>query len=711
MPRSVRLRPWQKQALERFDAASEPDFLAVATPGAGKTTFALTAAVQHLAANPSQRLIVVAPTSHLKLQWARAASRLDLHLEPNWSSKDGRLPADMHGIIVTYQQVSMQPTALRGLAHDAFVIFDELHHAGDERAWGDGIRIAFGGAARRLSLSGTPFRSDTASIPFVNYDDFGEAHADYEYGYGEALIDGGVVRPVYFPRIDGHMEWVGPDGTEYGHSFDDALDRARSGQRLRTALSISGEWLPAVLDQAHRQLMAIREVQAHAGGLIIAIDHEHARGICDLMRRRYGVTPTIALSDDPTASARIEHFAEGSMPWIVAVRMVSEGVDIPRLRVGVFATNTTTELFFRQAAGRLVRWTRGMRHQKAFFFIPDDVRLRTYAAQIAEQRRHSLRRKEDDGDEFGAADAEPDAVPNERPEDEQLSLFSVISAIALGTPHEPEWVSEDFDDGLSPDEENEPDDDLTIALTPPPLPGGGLATGEFRRVGVVTFHAIAARGFAAGFVPETAGASVRAAFPIAERRAVTTAAEVRAVGQLQLASIARLENFEVRFIVAVEAVVVAVVAAMTHDEVGMFLRDDDNLVGIKANRRWFAFLVAGVAIEVGKVGIEADEFGVGLAHGGRAEKIGVHQGEGLAGLRAGPRIQQKRRGQGQEQDAQARQHRGFFNIETHDSATNGLPSDPNPKSRSSALLEGDLNALPSDAGHGLRLAVVRTGTA
>ncbi len=84
------------------------------------------------------------------------------------------------------------------------------------------------------------------------------------------------------------------------------------------------------------------------------------------------------------------------MPWIVAVRMVSEGVDIPRLRVGVFATNTTTELFFRQAAGRLVRWTRGMRHQKAFFFIPDDPRLRTFAAQIAEQRRHSLRRKDDD---------------------------------------------------------------------------------------------------------------------------------------------------------------------------------------------------------------------------------------------------------------------------------------------------------------------------
>jgi len=474
--RSVRLRPWQKHALERFHASDAPDFLAVATPGAGKTTFALTAAVQHLAQHPHRRLIVVAPTSHLKVQWARAASRLAVHLEPDWSARDGALPSDMHGVIVTYQQVAMQPAALRGLAHDAFVIFDELHHAGDDRSWGDGVRLAFGGAARRLSLSGTPFRSDTASIPFVHYDDFGQAHADYEYGYGEALQDGGVVRPVYFPRIDGHMEWVGPDGEQYSHSFDDALDRARSGQRLRTALSVGGEWLPAVLDQAHEQLLAIRTVQTHAGGLVIAMDHDHAHGIVDLMRRRYGVTPTLVLSDDPTASKRIEHFAEHTNPWIVAVRMVSEGVDIPRLRVGVFATNTSTELFFRQAAGRLVRWTRGMRHQKAFFFIPDDPRLRTYAAQIAEQRRHSLKKKDDD-DGFGDG-SDLDELPGaEPPEEEQLSLFSVISAVALGAPHTPEWVTdeyEDDDEGLSPEEDG--DDGLTIALVPPPRPGGGSLT-------------------------------------------------------------------------------------------------------------------------------------------------------------------------------------------------------------------------------------------
>jgi superfamily II DNA or RNA helicase len=211
MSRTVTLRPWQKAALERLAASGAPDFLAVATPGAGKTTFALTAARQSLAEDADRRLVVVVPTAHLKLQWAKAAAAFDLHLDPRWTASDGALPSDMHGVVTTYQQVASSSDVLRPLADNAFVVFDELHHAADDRAWGDAVRNAFEGAARRLALSGTPFRSDTHSIPFVRYR-LDEAEADFEYGYGDALGDGGVVRPVYFPRIDGMMEWSAPDG-------------------------------------------------------------------------------------------------------------------------------------------------------------------------------------------------------------------------------------------------------------------------------------------------------------------------------------------------------------------------------------------------------------------------------------------------------------------------------------------------------------------
>ncbi|MGQ0431655.1 MAG: DEAD/DEAH box helicase [Microthrixaceae bacterium] len=469
MQRSLRLRRWQKEALDQLEAHTGKDFLAVATPGAGKTTFALTAALRHVAANPSHRIVVVAPTSHLKLQWTHAAARFGLHLEPRWSSSTGGLPSDMHGIVVTYQQVAANPGALRQHAERCMVVLDELHHAGDDRAWGDAIRVAFQPAARRLAISGTPFRSDTHAIPFVEYH-LDEARPDYEYGYDQALADRRVVRPVWFPRINGFMEWTSPDGTASSASFDDDLDRQRSAQRLRTALSLEGDWLPTVLDQAHQRLTELRRSHPAAAGLVIAADQDHARGIARLLHQRHRVSAVIATSDDPAASTRIARFAEGTLPWIVAVRMVSEGVDIPRLRLGVFATTTTTELFFRQAVGRFVRHTGGSAAvERAWLFIPDDPRLRTWASGIAEQRRHSLARPLRADDD---AAGDPDSLDQVATEaDEQLSLFAALSSQVLHT----EATGSVFDTMPEPASDAVDDDDGSIPVDLPaaPRPGAG----------------------------------------------------------------------------------------------------------------------------------------------------------------------------------------------------------------------------------------------
>ncbi len=456
----LRLRPWQLAALEQFEASASPDFLAVATPGAGKTTFALTAARRALVARAVRRVAIVVPTQHLKHQWAHAADRLDIHLDPEWTIGYGGLPSDVHGVVVTYQQVAGAPEVFRQLTRGAFVVLDEVHHAGESRAWGDGVRLAFESAWRRLCLSGTPFRSDQITIPFIRY--HGDiAQPDFEYGYGDALADGRVVRPVYFPRINGRMEWTAPDGVTHEATFNDWLTRELASQRLRTALDVSGEWLPTVLAQAHAQLLHLRAVDAGAGGLVIAMDQEHAKGIAAIMRRRLGVSPAIATSDDPAASEKISHFAETASPWIVAVRMVSEGVDIPRLRVGVYATNTVTELFFRQAVGRLVRWNARLRQQAAYMFIPDDVRLRTFGSAIAEQRRHSLskdRRRDDRGDGLDALDPRREAAADGA---EQLSLFAAISAVPLdedGRPLESVQVyASEHDDGVSAAEHGDDD--------------------------------------------------------------------------------------------------------------------------------------------------------------------------------------------------------------------------------------------------------------
>src|SRR5688500_19197167 len=106
MARTVTLRPWQKAALERLAASDSADFLAVATPGAGKTTFALMAAGEALAAEPLRRLLVVVPTAHLKVQWSRAALSFDLHLDPLWWVADGCHTGDTLGVDMTCQQVA-----------------------------------------------------------------------------------------------------------------------------------------------------------------------------------------------------------------------------------------------------------------------------------------------------------------------------------------------------------------------------------------------------------------------------------------------------------------------------------------------------------------------------------------------------------------------------------------------------------------------------
>ena len=70
--------------------------------------------------------------------------------------------------------------------------------------------------------------------------------------------------------------------------------------------------------------------------------------------------------------------------------MVSEGVDVPRLRVGVYATTARTELFFRQVIGRFIRRTPAPKDQMSHVFLPSDPRLKRLATQIEEERNHAL---------------------------------------------------------------------------------------------------------------------------------------------------------------------------------------------------------------------------------------------------------------------------------------------------------------------------------
>lgn len=392
---AARLRAWQVEALARYRELAARDFLAVATPGAGKTTFALRVATDLLEARTIEQVIVVTPTEHLKVQWADAAAKVGLRLDPGLGGTRRGRSRQFQGQAVTYAGVAAATHAYetRTVGARTLVIFDEIHHAGDALSWGEAVAQAFALATRRLSLTGTPFRSDATPIPFVRYaeepDGTRRSVPDYTYGYAEALRDH-VVRPVVFLAYGGGMRWRTRAGDELAATLGEPLTKDVTAQAWRTALDPAGEWMPAVLRAADRRLEEVRRHVPDAGGLVIASDQRQARAYARALAAITGETPTTVLSDDPGASRRIEEFSDSTQRWMVAVRMVSEGVDVPRLAVGVYATATSTPLFFAQAVGRFVRSRR--RGELASVFLPTVPILLAHAGALERQRDHVLGR-------------------------------------------------------------------------------------------------------------------------------------------------------------------------------------------------------------------------------------------------------------------------------------------------------------------------------
>ena len=389
-PWTAKLRDWQGRAVQAALTRSGQDFLAMATPAAGKTRFALRVAHQYLSDGAAQRIVVVCPTNHLRVQWAQSAGSVGIQLDPALTNEQPWEARDYHGAVVTYQQVCLAPDAFDRACRQrpTIVILDELHHAGDGKEWGTALKQAFESAVFRLGLSGTPFRSDNNPIPFVKYER-GVSRTNFAYGYQDAIRDG-VCRPIYFPSYEGELAWKS-DGQRFQATFADELTDQRQHERLKTAL-LHEDWLGQVVTDAHRQLNALRSVDhPDAGGLIVAMNQDHARQIVRLVQRITGQSAALAISDDPAASAIITRFAGSRSPWLVAVNMVSEGVDIPRLRVGVYATNVSTEMYFRQVVGRFVRMQAGLpRPQKAWLYLPKDPTLVEYAQAIKAERDHVL---------------------------------------------------------------------------------------------------------------------------------------------------------------------------------------------------------------------------------------------------------------------------------------------------------------------------------
>jgi superfamily II DNA or RNA helicase len=440
-PTKIKLRVWQATAVAGMREWESGSFLIAAAPGAGKTRPALALARELLNAKLISRVVVVAPTTPLTTQWAKAGAELGVNLAPD--SPDLRPPADFDGVAITYARAASSAARLAAqCSADTLVIADEAHHLGEDLAWGVGFSTAFGKAARWMLLSGTPFRSDATPIPGIEYDSDGIAVPDISYSYADAVRDR-VCRPVTFIPYDGSLKWrSGDDVIEAG--FDEALVGREASRRYRTAISVDlPDGLPRILAAAHERLRGVRAGgHADAGALCVAADSKHARAIATILEQVTGKVPTIVLHTESRASEKLARFTASRDEWIVAVNMVSEGVDIPRLRVGVYATAAKTPLVFRQIVGRFVRTLPGRTAEPSWLYLPGDPVLRRHAADV-ESELLKVVRGDEDPEGF---DEVPERAESERSEEAEFvalaadvaptSQMSLFGGPAVVTPYE-----------------------------------------------------------------------------------------------------------------------------------------------------------------------------------------------------------------------------------------------------------------------------------
>lgn len=404
------LRNWQKEFIRKWGEGTG-DFLLSALPGGGKTIAALAAAKRFLAENPNGRIIVVVPSVNLQEQWqAEAFDRFKIALQA--TDFFGTFKNDLQGAVVTYQLIAMGgalPFKRLVMKHPTLVILDEVHHAGDESTWGAAIKEAFQLAKRRLLLSGTPFRTTGEPIPFVNYDDDGYCIPDMTYDLPTAIKDQ-VVRVVSFHQWRGRVECeFGDEIVTHELRSDIPLEEANEGFRLM--LAPDSQLVKSLIEQSHQRLMDIRQHKPDAGGLVLCMDQGHARAIASVMREITGTYPDVVVSDKVQATSSVKTFRESTRPWVVAVRQVSEGVDIKRLQVLCYLTNYITLLFFRQAVGRIVRNQGTDFDSEAYCYIPDHPQLAAMAKSILENQLVALRQMQDEESE--EAQVETKSTPDE----------------------------------------------------------------------------------------------------------------------------------------------------------------------------------------------------------------------------------------------------------------------------------------------------------
>ena len=414
-----RLRPWQKEALDKsihwFSKNTGNPFLIDAAPGAGKTRCASFIARKLAKLKKIDRVIIIAPRKEIADQWSKEFKEVTGRTMIKVTQAEGEVEDLGTDLCATWQAVKGLISSFQKICQtkNTLVVCDEHHHASAIKEWGKGADKAFIDAKFILILTGTRVRSDgQATIWFNNKDAQHPKEATYTISYGEA-VEKEYCRPITFHRHQGFFSVVLSEDEEFEISGEGeksskipkelknigkALDfytLARVPQYEEDGITPKlDSYQATMLQEGILKLNDLRERMPSAGGLVIAPNIKVAKYMAELLERLDEEKPLIVHSNMVNPGTKIKAFRETEKRWLVSVNMISEGVDISRLRILVYLPNSQTELSFKQAMGRVVRNHGPKDDTRAYVIIPRHKIFEEYAKSV-ENEMSAAKRKED----------------------------------------------------------------------------------------------------------------------------------------------------------------------------------------------------------------------------------------------------------------------------------------------------------------------------
>ena len=369
----ITLRDWQQKCLDEYKQTKheKDDFTIEAVPAAGKTIVALSIARDFLNNGARRRVVFVSPSIEIAYGFQEKAIRFAIELCSS-GVKSSRATNEYHGCTTTYQAIASGSNAQDFSDFckdfDVLVILDEIHHCG-ANLWGKSAKTAFENASKRIVMTGTGWRSDGSDICFTKTNADGKLASDFKYSLSEAMADN-VVRDVVIKTHKGKL---------FGGAFEDdqLLDRDQpldTAQPMLRRMTVACNYTKGIISDLLCSIRKCRETCSDAAGMIVVRDIEQAKKFEKLCKNVFHITPCVVTSDDDQSHKKIAEFRNSDDQLLISVKMVSEGVDIPRLQTIALLITETTQLNFEQLIGRVMRY-RGLDDYQAIVHIPDDPRL------------------------------------------------------------------------------------------------------------------------------------------------------------------------------------------------------------------------------------------------------------------------------------------------------------------------------------------------